>query len=389
MKQSRGLLLIAGCLAAMTAGAQNEYKIGVSAAITGPVASTYAPSYEGLKIYLDRLNERGGVNGRKVNAIYLNNGAAPPRAVADSKRLVDEEKVIAIVNISTSATYAPMVADAKRTRTPLIFLGSAVCPAEVYPPKPEPLLFCSSFNMLGEDSKAIVQVLNELTGEKRARLGLVAMDIPISRQGVDMIEKLAGQSGFEVVGKIAVPLTTADFTPFATRFKDASAGWITHWAPFSVGVAMFSSLTKLGWSGNYLATASPTAEADTVKFAQPNFYVMPSYSFAADGLPAFKEIGDAAKQYQASYSADSLSLGWVGGMVIEAALKRCGWPCSAEKLQASLEGIQVDTQGLYGGPVDWSPGNHVRSAAYYKVYRWDSKQGRIVKVRDWLRVPIR
>src|SRR4051812_41969845 len=119
-----------GATAALAAGAQ-DYKVGVSAAITGPVAGTYAPSYEGLKIYLDRLNERGGIDGHKVNAIYLNNQAAPPRAVADSKRLVDEEKVIVMVNISTSATYAPMVADAKRTQTPLIFLGSAVCPGEV------------------------------------------------------------------------------------------------------------------------------------------------------------------------------------------------------------------------------------------------------------------
>jgi ABC-type branched-subunit amino acid transport system substrate-binding protein len=376
-----------GATAAMAAGAQ-EYKIGVSAAITGPVAGTYAPSYEGLKIYLDRLNERGGIDGRKVNAIYLNNQAAPPRAVADSKRLVDEEKVVAMVNISTSATYAPMVADAKRTKTPLIFLGSAVCPGEVYPPKPDPFLFCSSFNMVNEDSKAITHFLNELAGPKKAKLGLLAMDIPISRQGVDMIEKLAAQSGFEVVGKVAVPLTTADFTPFATRFKEANAGWIAHWAPFTVGVAMFSSLSKLGWSGNYLATASPTAEADTIKFAQGNFYVMPSYSFAVDNLPVFKEIADAAKKHQAGYSVDALSLGWVGGMVIEAALRRCGWPCDTQKMQQAMENIRVDTQGLYGGEVDWSASNHMRSAAYYKLYRWDPAQNRLVRVKDWYRVPV-
>jgi len=382
--------LIAGLLVLAPGWSRaDEYKLGVSAAITGPVASTYAPAYEGLKIYLDRLNDRGGVNGRKVSVVYLDNRAAPPRAVADSKRLIEEEKVLALINISTSATYAPMVADARKSQTPLIFLGSAVCPPEVYPPKPDPYLFCSSFNMIGEDGKAIVHFLKELAGGTKAKLGLVAMDIPISRQGVDQIEKLASQSGFEIIGKIAVPVAPADFTPFATRFKDAGANWITHWAPFTVGVAMFTSLSKLGWSGNYLAVASPTAEADTTKFAQPNFYVMPSYTFAVEGLPVFKEMGEAAKKYQATYPVDTLTLGWVGGMVIEEALKRCGWPCSAEKLRSSMESIKVETQGLYGGPVDWSPENHVRSAAHYKVYRWDSGQGRIVKVKDWLTVPIR
>ena len=376
-----------GVMAAVP-GAAQEYKLGVSAAITGPVASTYAPTYEGLKVYIDRLNERGGVNGHPVQVVYLNNQGAPPRAVTDSKRLVDEEKVIALINISTSATYAPMVADAKRSKTPLVFLGSAVCPPEVYPPKPEPLLFCSSFNMVGEDGKAIVHFFKELSGGTKEKLGLLAMDIPISRQGVDMMEKLARQMGFEIAGNIAVPPTVADFTPFATRFKDAGATWIAHWAPFNFGVALFGSLTRLGWTGNYLATASPTAEIDTIKFAQGNFYVMPSYTFAVEGLPVFKEMGEAAKKYGATYSVDSLSLGWVGGMILEDALKRCGWPCSGEKLRTSLEGVRVDTQGIYGGPVDWTSQNHVRSAAYYKVYRWDPAQKRVVKVKDWLRVPI-
>jgi ABC-type branched-subunit amino acid transport system substrate-binding protein len=387
---SRSLFAVAGaaaCLTAVSAAAQ-DYKIGVSAAITGPVASTYAPAYEGLKIYLDALNEKGGINGHKVNAIYLNNQAAPPRAVADSKRLVDEEKVLAMINIATSATYEPMIADARRTKTPLLFLGSAVCPANVYPPKPDPYLFCSSFNMVNEDGKAMVQFLKELSGQQKPKLGLLAMDIPISRQGVDMIEKAATASGFQVVGKVAAPMTTADFTPFATRFKEAGADWIAHWAPFTVGVAMFTSLQKLGWSGNYLAVASPTAEADTVQFAQPNFFVMPSYSFTVDNLPVFKDIEAAAKKYQATYATDALSLGWVAGMVVEAGLKACGWPCDSEKLRKSLETIKVDTKGLYGGPIDWSATNHLRSKAHYKLYRWDSQQKKIVRVKDWVEVAV-
>lgn len=115
---------------------------------------------------------------------------------------------------------------------------------------------------------------------------------------------------------------------------------------------------------------------------------MPSYTFAVEGLPVFKEIGEAAKKYGASYSADALSVGWIGGMVIEDALKRCGRTCGAEQFRNALEGVKVDTQGIYGGPVDWSRDNHVRSAAYYKVYRWDPAQGRIVRVRDWVKVPI-
>lgn len=369
-------------------GLADEYKLGVSATMTGPVAGTFAPSQEGLRIYIDRLNDRGGVNGRKINLVSLDNRGEPSRAVSDSKRLVEEENVLSLISVGSSATYAPMVAAAKKSRTPLVFLGSSVCPGEVYPPKPDPNIFCSSFNMLGPDSRALVHYMKELSGGKKVKVGLVAMDVPVSREGVDLIEKYAKEGGLEVVGKVAIPGGTADLAPFATRFTGAGATMVSHWAPFELAVAMFTSLNKQGWTGNYLATASALAETNTAKFRQENFYVAPTYSFSVEGLPAFREIAEAAKKYKNTYPVEGLTLGWVGGLVIEDAIKRCGWPCKSDKLRDALENVKVDTLGLYGGPLDWSAQNHVRSAAYYRLYRWDSGRNRIVRVKDWLKIPI-
>lgn len=373
--------------------AEGVYKIGWSGLQTGPNAGTYAPSQDGFNAYIERLNARGGIDGRRVEVTYLDNRGEPPRAVADTRRLLDEEQVLLLMNNAPSSTYAPMTQAATESRTPLLFAGSAVCPQEVFPPNPDPWLFCASFNMLQPDATAIVRALEELNqqfgGGGQMEVALAAMDIPVSRQGVDLIEAAAGQAGMQVTEKIASPPGTADYAPFATRIINTGATWVTHWAPFDVGTGLFTALTRQGWEGYYLATASPLAEVDTERFAQPNFLVIPTYAFTVDGLPVFAEIEAALATYGASYPPSGASLGWVAGLTVEQALTRCGWPCDRQKLRDSMEGVDVDTQGLYGGPIDWSATNHVRSAAFYKVYRWDAAQNRIVQVRDWERVEIR
>ena len=59
------------------AQAQDAYVIGVSGAMTGPVASNYAPVVEAMKAYLEHVNGRGGINGRKVRVVVLDDQAQP------------------------------------------------------------------------------------------------------------------------------------------------------------------------------------------------------------------------------------------------------------------------------------------------------------------------
>ncbi|MGO9699733.1 MAG: hypothetical protein ACLPX7_10780, partial [Xanthobacteraceae bacterium] len=57
--------LAALCLSALIAGnvsAQTAYKVGISGAATGPVSPSYLPHIEGIRLYLNQLNDGGGIN---------------------------------------------------------------------------------------------------------------------------------------------------------------------------------------------------------------------------------------------------------------------------------------------------------------------------------------
>ncbi len=59
--------------------AQESYKIGVTAAMTGPAAATQAPVIDMLRIYVDRLNAAGGINGHKIDLLIEDDQAEPSR----------------------------------------------------------------------------------------------------------------------------------------------------------------------------------------------------------------------------------------------------------------------------------------------------------------------
>jgi branched-chain amino acid transport system substrate-binding protein len=76
---------------------KTSIKLGGSYPFSGP-ASAYGTIGEGAKAYFKYLNAKGGVNGRKINFITLDDAYEPPKALQNARRLVQEEKVFAMFN---------------------------------------------------------------------------------------------------------------------------------------------------------------------------------------------------------------------------------------------------------------------------------------------------
>src|SRR5450759_5013134 len=167
--------------AALTVGAfnpalaQDAYVVGITAALTGPPASTYAPAVDSLRIYLDRVNTAGGINGKKVTLVIQDDSAEPSKAAANAKKLLTQDNVVLMLNASLSSTYAPVVAEAKSAGVPLMF-ASSVCPKDVYPPANEGQ-FCTTAFASTYDSRAALAFIKE-TAKEPVRIGLSAIGLP-------------------------------------------------------------------------------------------------------------------------------------------------------------------------------------------------------------------
>lgn len=286
-----------------TALAQDAFKIGISGAATGPASPSYLPHIEGIRTYVRQLNDKDGVAGKKVDLVILDDKAFPTEAASNAKRLMDDEQALAVGLMSLSSTYAPMFQAATRTKTPVLLLGQAVCPATAAGPQINPLVFCagstSDPNTAAYWQVPLVKAIAD-QNKDTLKLALVAADIPISRRrALIRWSRLQARSAFlSSTSKPSRPARAADVSGAAARIIASGANYVTSWSPVtSIAVQMLGALRRQGWTGWYIHNHSAEAEETLRQLKDPKLVMSPEYAFSVEKLPVFDEMQTAAKKY--------------------------------------------------------------------------------------------
>src|SRR2546422_3264205 len=265
-----------------------QYRIGMSAAITGPASSTYAPTYEAYKAYFKRINDAGGINGQKVEIAYEDDRGEPQRAAANAKKLA--EGSILMVNASTSATYKPFMTESETEKIPLLF-GGGVCPREAFPPA-SPLIFCSTSFGSKWDSRFALGFIKEQAGGRKVKVGFAAQDIPLSRIELEFAAQHAKEMGRETIPVVVVPGKTPDFPPFAQKLREPAADWVPSWALWHVAVGWFESVQRIGSPGQYLLYGCQQTQVELARLKAPNLNAFGGNTLFMDNLPIHAEIAN-------------------------------------------------------------------------------------------------
>ncbi|MFH7320433.1 ABC transporter substrate-binding protein [Desulfurivibrio sp. D14AmB] len=101
------LLLSGGIL--LPVAAAGELALGMSTALSGPTAELGIAMRDGVRLGLERLNRGGGVNGREVRLLVLDDGYEPARTAPNMRRLIEEERVLAVIgNVGTPTAIASL-----------------------------------------------------------------------------------------------------------------------------------------------------------------------------------------------------------------------------------------------------------------------------------------
>jgi branched-chain amino acid transport system substrate-binding protein len=91
---ARGVMVAALALAGVSQAQEGVFKdrivIGQSIALTGPGSGLAGPFHQGAKLYFDRLNAAGGINGRKVELVTIDDRGNPKTTAENTKKLIDQ-----------------------------------------------------------------------------------------------------------------------------------------------------------------------------------------------------------------------------------------------------------------------------------------------------------
>jgi branched-chain amino acid transport system substrate-binding protein len=100
-----------------------EIKIGQTVPYSGP-ASAFSSYGRVMTGYFQMLNEKGGINGRKVNLISLDNAFSPPKAIEQTRKLVDDDGVLAEVGTVGTVPNVAVQKYLNQNKVPQVFISA-------------------------------------------------------------------------------------------------------------------------------------------------------------------------------------------------------------------------------------------------------------------------
>ena len=125
--------MIVAALAASIAGAhaqtpgvtESEVKIGATFPFSGP-ASPLSNTGKGMIAYVNSINERGGINGRKINLITYDDGYSPPKTVEQTRKLIESDEVAFLFGPLGTPGISATIKYVNAKKVPHLFVVSGV-----------------------------------------------------------------------------------------------------------------------------------------------------------------------------------------------------------------------------------------------------------------------
>ncbi|HEY5899427.1 MAG TPA: ABC transporter substrate-binding protein [Burkholderiales bacterium] len=227
-----GMALLLAASAALAQAQQKEIKIGFIYDVSGPFAGAGSePAQIGTKAAVDYVNERGGVLGYRINALFVDAQSKVDVAINEMTRLYDQENVAAVLGVYSSAQCVPMAqqADARKK-----FLWANVCVAtSVFKDRKFQYVFRPTVHS-DQYGQGSCEYINHYAqpklhiAPKDLRVAVIHEDGPYGAGVAAANEAFCKKLGLNVVLKEGYSATAPDLSSLVTKLKRARPDVILH-----------------------------------------------------------------------------------------------------------------------------------------------------------------
>ena len=204
---------VLGLLAGSVTAAET-IKIGTFLAVTGPASFLGDPELKTLQMYIERINEEGGVLGRKLELVHYDSGGSPKKAVGFAKRLIEQDKVDIIVGASTTGSTLAIIPLVEKAGMPLISLAGSV---KIIDPVKKWV-----FKTPHTDRMACAKIFEDMKKRGIAKVGMISGSGGFGKSMRGQCKSLAGEYGIEIVADETYGKKDTDMTVQLTKIKNAA-----------------------------------------------------------------------------------------------------------------------------------------------------------------------
>ena len=189
-----------------------QIKIGSVLSVTGPASFLGDPEKKTLEIYVDEINAKGGVNGQKLQLIVYDDAANADTARTFATRLVEEDKVVAVVGGSTTGSTLAMIPVFEEAQIPFISLAGAV---QIIEPVRKWV-----FKTPHTDRMACEKIFADLKSRNLTNIALISGTDAFGKSMRDQCVAVASKAGITIVTEETYGPRDSDMTPQLTNIKN-------------------------------------------------------------------------------------------------------------------------------------------------------------------------
>jgi len=365
-----GFSTLSGSVMAETGVSDARILIGQTVSMTGQVAGSVKELNQGARAYIETVNRSGGVHGRKIELITLDDAFDPAIAAKNADILVNKEKVFAMfLNRATPHTEA-ILPILKAGNVPLVAPSTG---AAIFHEPPNRLLF----NVRAKYQDEVAKAVEHFTTVGVNAIGIAYVDDSFGRDSLVGFQRAMRARNLKPAGEIAFARAKPDVTAAVAEIIKAEpralviVGSAVTTADLIRGIRASGNQMQVMTLSNNSSTAfvkSMGKEGVGVIVSQ----VTPAPHLVTTGLG--QEFKVAAKETGATVSYAAME-GFVAAKVLVEGLRRSGRNLTREGFIQALESMRkLDLGGLM---VDYSPND--RTGSEFVELTMIGRDGRFVR----------
>ena len=344
--------IISGAFAADSGVTDQEIVLGQSIGMTGPTGTAVNDFNAGAKVYIDELNARGGIAGRRLRLVTLNDELDPTKAVANCKALLTEHKILAFFGAAGSGTIAASIPIFRESNAPLI--GNYAVGDAVREKAAGAAYFVRA--TYGREARKIIQHLSTIGV---TQVAVATLDIPGGVEVLSQVRKAVLEEGKakDVVASAAMKIDGSNVIDVGKALAAAKPQAVIVFLPGSGTVA---ELMKTMWSAGEFPVfygMSTVAGDQVAKLLGSRLRGLASsqvvpypWNDADTTAHGFRVLGDARK-IRVNYLSYE---GYINAMVLAEGLRRAGRDLRRATLHSAMRTMKTRLGGL---ELDFSTGN--------------------------------
>lgn len=353
------LLLSSICLviiSAMVSFAAGTIKIGALFAVTGPASFLGEPEKRTLELLVKEANEKGGINGQKLEAVIYDTGGDATKAVQLATKLIKDDKVSVIIGPSTTGESMAVIPVVEKWKIPMISCAAGI---KITDPVKHWV-----FKTPANDHVAAEKILNYMAGKKQKSIALLTVTDGFGASGREQIKVLARQKGFNIVADEVYGPKDTDMTSQLTKIRGIKPDAIICWGTNPGPAVITKNVKQLGlktplYMSHGVASKKyiELAGADSAEGVMLPAGKLAIYNALPKGDAQYKLLKGYDHSYKKAYGTEASTFGgyaYDAFLLATVAIKKVG--STPEQIRSGIE--QANRLVSISGVFTMSPKDH-------------------------------